>query len=392
MVGGKYMKKNYGFSTKAIQSGQEPDPTTGAIVTPIYATSTFIQESPGVNKGYEYSRSKNPTRFALEECVADLENGKKGFAFSSGLAASSTVLDLLPRDSHIISINDVYGGTYRLFDKVKKVTNGLTADFVELEEPEILEQYIKDNTKMIWIETPTNPLLKIVDLKKIADIGKKYNLITVCDNTFSSPYIQKPLDLGFDIVIHSATKYLNGHSDIIAGVVVVKDNQELIERIGFLQNAIGAILSPFDSFLILRGLKTLSIRMKAHSENAQKIANYLEEHPKVDKVIYPGLKSHPNYELAKKQMTLPGGMLTFFIKGGVEESRIFLESTVLFRLAESLGGVESLIEHPGIMTHASIPREQREAIGITDNLIRISVGIEDVEDLIEDLGNALDSI
>lgn len=392
MVGGKYMKTSYGFSTKAIHSGQEPDPATGAIVTPIYATSTFIQESPGVNKGYEYSRSKNPTRFALEECVADLENGKKGFAFSSGLAASSTVLDLLPRDSHIISINDVYGGTYRLFDKVKKVTNGLTADFVELEEPEILEQYIKDNTKMIWIETPTNPLLKIVDLKKIADIGKKYNLITVCDNTFSSPYIQKPLDFGFDIVIHSATKYLNGHSDIIAGVVVVKDNQELIERIGFLQNAIGAILSPFDSFLILRGLKTLSIRMKAHSENAQKIANYLEEHPKVDKVIYPGLKSHPNYELAKKQMTLPGGMLTFFIKGGVEESRIFLESTVLFRLAESLGGVESLIEHPGIMTHASIPREQREAIGITDNLIRISVGIEDVEDLIEDLGNALDSI
>ncbi|MDD4343873.1 MAG: PLP-dependent aspartate aminotransferase family protein [Eubacteriales bacterium] len=386
------MKTSYGFSTKAIHSGQEPDPATGAIVTPIYATSTFIQESPGVNKGYEYSRSKNPTRFALEECVADLENGKKGFAFSSGLAASSTVLDLLPRDSHIISINDVYGGTYRLFDKVKKVTNGLTADFVELEEPEILEQYIKDNTKMIWIETPTNPLLKIVDLKKIADIGKKYNLITVCDNTFSSPYIQKPLDFGFDIVIHSATKYLNGHSDIIAGVVVVKDNQELIERIGFLQNAIGAILSPFDSFLILRGLKTLSIRMKAHSENAQKIANYLEEHPKVDKVIYPGLKSHPNYELAKKQMTLPGGMLTFFIKGGVEESRIFLESTVLFRLAESLGGVESLIEHPGIMTHASIPREQREAIGITDNLIRISVGIEDVEDLIEDLGNALDSI
>ncbi|NCC82245.1 MAG: PLP-dependent transferase, partial [Clostridia bacterium] len=379
------MKTSYGFSTKAIHSGQEPDPATGAIVTPIYATSTFIQESPGVNKGYEYSRSKNPTRFALEECVADLENGKKGFAFSSGLAASSTVLDLLPRDSHIISINDVYGGTYRLFDKVKKVTNGLTADFVELEEPEILEQYIKDNTKMIWIETPTNPLLKIVDLKKIADIGKKYNLITVCDNTFSSPYIQKPLDFGFDIVIHSATKYLNGHSDIIAGVVVVKDNQELIERIGFLQNAIGAILSPFDSFLILRGLKTLSIRMKAHSENAQKIANYLEEHPKVDKVIYPGLKSHPNYELAKKQMTLPGGMLTFFIKGGVEESRRFLESTVLFRLAESLGGVESLIEHPGIMTHASIPREQREAIGITDNLIRISVGIEDVEDLIEDL-------
>ena len=392
MVGGKYMKKNYGFSTKAIHSGQEPDPTTGAIVTPIYATSTFIQESPGVNKGYEYSRSKNPTRFALEDCVADLENGKKGFAFSSGLAASSTVLDLLPRDSHIISINDVYGGTYRLFDKVKKVTNGLTADFVELDEPEILEQYIKDNTKMIWIETPTNPLLKIVDLKKIADIGKKYNLITVCDNTFSSPYIQKPLDFGFDIVIHSATKYLNGHSDIIAGVVVVKDNQELIERIGFLQNAIGAILSPFDSFLILRGLKTLSIRMKAHSENAEKIASYLEGHPKVEKVIYPGLKSHPNYELGKMQMTLPGGMLTFFIKGGIEESRRFLENTVLFRLAESLGGVESLIEHPGIMTHASIPKEQREAIGITDNLIRISVGIEDVEDLIEDLGNALDSI
>lgn len=384
--------RNYGFATKAIHSGQHPDPTTGAINTPIYASSTYVQESPGVHKGYEYSRSKNPTRFALEECIADLENGKRGFAFSSGLAASSAVLDILPQNSHIISINDVYGGTFRLFDKVRSKTAGLTADFIDMKAPEDIEKYIKDNTKMIWIETPTNPLLKIADLKIIAEIAKRNNIITVCDNTFSTPYIQRPLDFGFDIIVHSATKYLNGHSDLIAGVVVVKDDQTLIDDLAFVHNAVGSVLSAMDSFFVLRGLKTLPLRMKAHSENAQKIAEYLESHSKVEKVIFPGLTSHPQYELAQSQMSLPGGMVTFFIKGGVEESKVFLENTKLFALAESLGGVESLIEYPAIMTHASIPKEQRESYGITDNLIRVSVGVEDIDDLINDLEVALSKV
>ncbi len=379
----------YKFSTKAIHSGQSPDPATGAIMTPIYATSTYVQESPGVNRGYEYSRSKNPTRFALEECIADLENGTRGYAFSSGLAASSTVIDLLPKDSHIISINDLYGGSFRLFDKVKKITSGISVDFISLENPEDLEKYVNGNTKMIWVESPTNPLLTVVDLKRIAEIAKKHKIITVCDNTFATPYIQKPLDFGFDIVVHSATKYLNGHSDVVSGIAVVGNNQELAERLGFLQNAEGAVLSPFDSFLVLRGLKTLSVRMREHSANAQKIAEHLESHPKIEKVFYPGLRSHPQYELAKKQMKLPGGMITFLLQGGIEESRRFLEKTKLFSLAESLGGVESLIEHPAIMTHASIPRENREEIGIYDNLIRISAGIEDIDDLLNDLETAL---
>lgn len=383
---------NYSFSTKAIHSGQAPDPATGAIMTPIYATSTYVQESPGVHKGYEYSRTKNPTRFALEECIADLENGKRGFAFSSGLAASSTVIDLLPKDSHIISINDLYGGSYRIFEKVKKLTSGISVDFVDMENPEEIEKYITDKTKMIWVESPTNPLLKVVDLRKIAAIAKKHHILAVCDNTFATPYIQKPLDFGFDIVVHSATKYLNGHSDVVAGIVVVGDNDELVERLGFLHNATGAVLSPFDSFLVLRGIKTLSIRMREHSSNAQRIAEFLESHPKVERVIYPGLKSHPQYELARSQMNTPGGMVTFFLKGGIDESRRFLEKTKLFALAESLGGVESLIEHPAIMTHASIPKENREKIGIFDNLIRISVGIEDSKDLIEDLEHALSFI
>lgn len=383
---------NYSFSTKAIHSGQAPDPVTGAIMTPIYATSTYVQESPGVHKGYEYSRTKNPTRFALEECIADLENGKRGFAFSSGLAASSTVIDLLPKDSHIISINDLYGGSYRIFEKVKKLTSGISVDFVDMENPEEIEKYITDKTKMIWVESPTNPLLKVVDLRKIAAIAKKHHILTVCDNTFATPYIQKPLDFGFDIVVHSATKYLNGHSDVVAGIVVVGDNNELVEKLSFLHNATGAVLSPFDSFLVLRGIKTLSIRMREHSSNAQKIAEFLESHPKVERVIYPGLKSYPQYELARSQMNAPGGMVTFFLKGGIDESRRFLEKTKLFALAESLGGVESLIEHPAIMTHASIPKENREKIGIFDNLIRISVGIEDSKDLIEDLEHALSFI
>ena len=384
--------RKHGFATKAIHSGQQPDPTTGAINTPIYASSTYVQDSPGVHKGYEYSRTKNPTRFALEECIADLENGKRGFAFSSGLAASSAVLDILPRDSHIISIDDVYGGTFRLFDKVRKKTSGLSVDFIDMKDPEGIEKYIKDNTKMIWIETPTNPLLKIADLGKIAEKAKKHNILTVCDNTFSTPFIQRPLDFGFDIVVHSATKYLNGHSDVIAGVVVVGDNQPLIDEISFVHNAVGAVLSPMDSFFVLRGIKTLALRMRAHSENAQIIAEYLEGHNKVERVIFPGLESHSQYVLAQKQMSLPGGMVTFFIKGGIHESKVFLENTKLFALAESLGGVESLIEHPAIMTHASIPKEQRESYGITDNLIRVSVGVEDVNDLINDLENALSKV
>ncbi len=381
---------NYKFATKSIHSGQQPDETTGAIMTPIYATSTYVQQAPGINKGYEYSRSKNPTRFALEQCIADLESGKRGYAFSSGLAACSTIIDLLPKDSHIISINDLYGGSFRLFEKVKKITAGISVDYTNFNSEADVLGHIKENTKMIWVESPTNPLLKIVDLKKISSIAKKHGIITVCDNTFATPFIQRPLEYGFDIVVHSATKYINGHSDVIAGVAVVGENEDLQERLYFLQNATGAILSPFDSFLVLRGIKTLAIRVKEHSINAQKVAEFLEEHPNVGKVIYPGLKSHPQYEFANTQMKLPGGMVTFLIKGGIDEANSFLQKTKLFSLAESLGGVESLVEHPASMTHASIPKDIREGIGIYDNLIRLSVGIEDIEDLIQDLKQALE--
>jgi cystathionine beta-lyase/cystathionine gamma-synthase len=381
--------KKYKFSTLAIHEGQEPDQATGAIMTPIYATSTFVQQSPGIHKGYEYSRSSNPTRTALEKCMTSLENGSSGFAFSSGLAAENTILETLNAGSHIIAMEDLYGGTFRLFDKVKNISASLEASYVDLNDEAKLINSIKKNTRFIWIETPTNPLLRLVDLSRVASIAKEYNLISVCDNTFASPFLQRPLDLGIDIVIHSATKYLNGHSDIIAGIIVVKEDNDLSERIRFLQNAIGAILSPFDSFLLLRGLKTLSLRMETHCKNAKKIAEYLEKHPKIEKVIYPGLKSFSQYELAKKQMRDFGGMITFLLKGGIDESKRFLEKTKLFALAESLGGVESLIEHPAIMTHASISKETREKLGIFDNLIRISVGIEDIEDLIIDMEDAL---
>lgn len=381
--------RKYKFSTLAIHEGQEPDPSTGAVITPIYATSTFAQQSPGVHQGYEYSRSANPTRTALEKCIASLENGSSGFAFASGLAAENTILEALGAGSHVIAMEDLYGGTFRLFDKVKKISSNLETTYIDLNDEEKLINSIKENTKLIWIETPTNPMLTLVDLAKVAAIAKKYNLITVCDNTFASPYLQNPLDLGIDISVHSATKYLNGHSDIIAGIVVVKEENEFSARIRFLQNATGAILSPFDSFLLLRGLKTLSLRMKAHCENAFKIAEFLEKHPKIEKVIYPGLTSFPQHELAKKQMRGFGGMITFLLKGGIYESKRFLERTKLFALAESLGGVESLIEHPAIMTHASIPKENREKLGILDNLVRISAGIEDVDDLIDDLETAL---
>ena len=381
------MKK--GFSTRQIHSGQKPDPSTGAIMTPIYATSTYIQESPGVHKGYEYSRSHNPTRFAYEDCIADLEDGSAGFAFASGLSAMNTILELLPHGSHIISMDDLYGGTYRLFERVKKLSSNFEFSFIDMSKPEIIESFIKKNTKMIWIETPTNPMLKIVDLKKIAEISKSHNLISVCDNTFASPYLQKPLNHGIDIVVHSATKYLNGHSDMIGGIVVTGNNNDITEKIRFLQNAIGSIQGPFDSFLAMRGLKTLSIRMEAHCKNAMEIAKFLSTHKLTEQVIYPGLPSHPGYEIASKQMALYGGMVTVILKGGLDVSRKFLENCKLFSLAESLGGVESLIEHPAIMTHASIPKEEREKLGILDGLVRLSVGIEDLQDLIEDLDTAL---
>jgi cystathionine beta-lyase/cystathionine gamma-synthase len=378
----------YGFSTKSIHVGQEPDSATGAIITPIYATSTFVQESPGQHKGYEYSRSGNPTRAALETCIASLEEGTAGFAFSSGLAAESAIIDTLAPGSHIIATNDLYGGTFRLFERVKKDLNHLEVSYVDMTEPEVIGENIKPNTRMIWVETPTNPLLKIIDLKKIAALAAKHKLISVCDNTFATPYLQKPLQFGFDIVVHSATKYLNGHSDIVAGIVVTNDS-ELTPHIKFLQNAVGSVLSPFDSFLLLRGLKTLTVRMQAHCKNAKTIAGFLARHAKVEEVLYPGLPANPYHKIATGQMADFGGMITIFVKGGAAETIKILENTKLFSLAESLGGVESLIEVPALMTHASIPKEIREKNGIYDNLVRLSVGIEDVDDLIKDLDHAL---
>ena len=383
-------KNKQGFDTRAIHAGQEPDPTTGAIMTPIYTSSTYVQESPGVHKGYDYSRSINPTRKALETCVADLEGSSYGYAFSSGMAACSTVLEVLNSGDHVIAMDDLYGGTYRLFEDVRRRSAGLEFTFSDLSDFSTLDSSIKTNTKMIWVETPTNPLLKIVDLKKIAKFAKENNLISVCDNTFCSPYIQNPLELGFDIVVHSATKYLNGHSDLIGGIVVCSNQKpELADQILYLQNAVGSIMNPFDSFLLLRSLKTLAVRMERHCENAMQIASFLDAHEAIEKVIYPGLQSHPQHDLAKKQMQGYGGMLTLILKGGLDSARSFLERTEIFSLAESLGGVESLIEHPAIMTHASIPPDVRAEIGITDGLVRLSIGIESLEDLIQDLEVAL---
>ncbi|MEQ8250309.1 MAG: PLP-dependent aspartate aminotransferase family protein [Oceanibaculum nanhaiense] len=379
-----------GFGTRAIHAGQEPDPTTGAIMVPIYATSTYVQQSPGVHKGYEYSRSQNPTRMALEACVADLENGEAGFAFASGLAAMGTVLELLDSGSHVIAMDDLYGGSYRLFENVRKRSAGLEFSFVNLSDPAALEAAIRPNTKMVWVESPTNPMLRLVDLQAIAAIAKKHKLIAVADNTFASPYVQKPLDHGFDIVIHSMTKYLNGHSDMVGGIAVVREGSPHRQPLAYLQNAIGSVAGPFDSFLALRGLKTLHLRMERHCANALAIAQWLEAHPKIEKVVYPGLASHPQHELAKRQMIGGfGGIVTAVIKGGLDESRRFLERTKLFALAESLGGVESLIEHPAIMTHASIPPEVRAELGISDGLVRLSVGVEDLADLLADLETAL---
>ena len=377
------------FSTLAIHGRQEPDPTTGAIIPPIYATSTYVQSSPGVHKGFEYSRTQNPTRFAYERCVAELENGQLGLAFASGLAATATVLDLLPHGSHVVAMDDMYGGTFRLFDGVRRQSAGLIFSFVDLTDPTALEAAIRPETRLIWVESPTNPLLRLVDLEQVAAIGRRRGVWTAADNTFATPYLQRPLDLGFDLVVHSATKYLNGHSDMVGGIAVVGENRELADRLKFLQNAVGAVASPFDSFLALRGLKTLALRMERHCANAERVAGFLEAHPKIEKVIYPGLPSHPQHALAKQQMRGFGGMVTAVLRGGLAETRRFLEHCKLFALAESLGGVESLIEHPAIMTHASVPPEKRAALGISDSLVRLSVGVEDAQDLIDELGEAL---
>jgi cystathionine gamma-lyase len=387
------MKKNnpeWGFDTRAIHAEQEFDASTGAVITPIYATSTYAQTAPGEHLGLDYGRSHNPTRFAYERAVANLEGGTAGFAFASGLAAASTVLELLEAGSHIIAMDDLYGGTYRLFERVKKYSAKLDVSYVDLSDSDNFAAAIRPNTRMVWIETPTNPLLKLVDLEVIAALAKKHGLISVADNTFATPWIQRPIDYGFDVVIHSATKYLNGHSDIIGGIAVAGESKEIAERLGFLQNAIGAIASPFDSFLAHRGIKTLGIRMERHSANALAIAAWLEKHPNIERVIYPALSSHPQHALAKTQMRSGyGGMISVIIKGGEPAARAMLSRMQVFTLAESLGGIESLIEHPAIMTHASIPPDIRAKIGIDDGLIRLSVGIEDEKDLIADLRQAL---
>jgi cystathionine beta-lyase len=382
-------KHPYHIATRAIHAGQGPDPSTGAIMTPIYATSTYVQIRPGEHKGYEYSRTKNPTRFAYEECIASLESGTHGFAFASGMAAIATILELLNPGDHVIVSDDVYGGTYRLFEKVRIRSAGLSVSFVDLTDPEKILKAISPKTKMIWVETPTNPMLKIIDLEQVSALAKKHHLISVVDNTFATPIIQRPIEYGFDIVTHSATKYLNGHSDMIGGVVVVGMRPDLSEKIAFLQNAVGAIASPFDSFLAMRGLKTLSVRMERHSQNAMELAKWLEKHPKVSRVIYPGLPTHPQFAIAEKQMAGFGGMISVELKANLEETMNILPHCHLFALAESVGGVESLIEHPAIMTHASLPKEKREVLGIKDNLIRLSVGIEAIDDLKYDLSQAL---
>jgi cystathionine gamma-lyase len=377
------------FATRAIHAGQEPDPTTGAVMVPIYATSTYVQESPGVHKGYEYSRSQNPTRMAYERCIADLENGVQGYAFASGMAATATILDLLPAGAHVIAMDDLYGGTFRLFDQVRRGSAGLSFSLIDLADLNAVEAAIRPGTKLIWIETPTNPLLKLVDLEAVAQIARRRGILTVADNTFASPYVQRPIDFGIDMVMHSATKYLNGHSDVVNGVAVVGGDRELAERMAFLHNAVGGIAGPFDSFLALRGLKTLALRMDRHCSNAAAIAEWLAGHPAIERVYYPGLKTHAQHELARRQMQGFGGMVTAVLAGGLPKAKRFLERCGIFALAESLGGVESLIEHPAIMTHASIPAEQRARLGISDGLVRLSVGVEDVEDLIADLDQAL---
>jgi len=378
------------FATRVIHGGQSPDPLTGAVMPPIYATSTYVQSSPGVHKGYDYARTRNPTRDALQAAIANLEGGTAGFGFASGMATTSTVLELLDSGSHIIAMHDLYGGSYRLFENVRKRSAGLDVSFVDLTDPAALAAAIRPNTRLLWVETPTNPLLKVVDLGAVAAVARQHGMISVCDNTFATPFVQRPLEHGFDIVVHSATKYLNGHSDCVGGLAVVGGNAALKDRLAYLQNAVGAVSGPFDSFLILRGIKTLALRMERHCANALTIAQFLEKHPKIERVFYPGLESHPQHALAKRQMTGGfGGIVTAVLRGTLDDSRRVLERCHLFSLAESLGGVESLIEHPGLMTHASLPAAMRASLGISDGLIRLSVGVEDVNDLVAELRHAL---
>ncbi|EIT69641.1 MULTISPECIES: trans-sulfuration enzyme family protein [Hydrocarboniphaga] len=387
------------FATRVIHAGQQPDASTGAIMPPIYATSTYVQSSPGVHQGFEYSRSQNPTRFAYERCIADLEHGSRAYAFASGLAATSTLLDLFAPGDHIIASDDLYGGSYRLFARVRHQSAGLRFSFVDMRDPAAIENAIETRTRMIWVETPTNPMLKLADLSAIAAIARRHGVLAAADNTFASPYLQRPIEHGFDLVMHSATKYINGHSDVVNGLLIAGDRPEIAERLAFLQNAVGAVAGPFDSFLALRGVKTLSVRMQRHCENALELARWLEAHPKVARVHYPGLASHPQHELARRQMRDPrsgepafGGMISVELATDLAGSRRFLEACSLFSLAESLGGVESLIEHPAIMTHASVPAENRAALGISDSLCRLSVGIEDIADLRHDLERALSAV
>jgi len=378
------------FATRVIHGGQHPDPLTGAVMPPIYATSTYVQSSPGVHQGYDYSRTRNPTRDALQAALANLEGGTAAFAFASGMAATATLLELLDAGSHIVAMHDLYGGSYRLFENVRRRSAGHSVSFVDLSEPAALAAAIRPETRLVWVETPTNPLLKLVDLTAVARLAHEHGLLAVCDNTFATPYIQRPLEHGFDIVVHSTTKYLNGHSDAVGGAAVVREGSDLAERIAYLQNAVGGVPGPFDSFLTLRGIKTLALRMERHCANALAVAQFLEKHPQVEQVRYPGLASHPQHALARRQMSTGyGGIVTAVLRGGLEVARRALERCHLFGLAESLGGVESLIEHPGMMTHASLPAQVRASLGISDGLIRLSVGVEDVEDLIAELRQAL---
>ncbi len=380
--------KKRAFATRTIHAGQSPDPSTGAIMQPIYATSTYVQSSPGVHKGYEYSRTQNPTRMAYERCIADLESGSQGFAFASGMAATGTILELIDSGSHVVAMDDLYGGTRRLFSGVRSRSAGLDFSFVDLSNLDEVAETFTDNTRMVWIETPTNPLLKIVDLKAVVAIARQHGALVVVDNTFATPYGQRPLEFGADIVMHSATKFINGHSDMVGGIVLTADDA-LAEQLAYLQNSIGSVAGPFDSFLALRGVKTLDIRMQRHCDNALQIAEWLEQDDRVESVLYPGLQSHPQHELAATQMDAFGGIVTFFIEGDIGNARSFLERCEVFALAESLGGVESLVDHPGIMTHASVPEAERAALGISDQLIRLSVGIEAIDDLVADLDQAL---
>ena len=383
-------KNKEGFETRAIHAGQKADPTTGAVMIPIYTSSTYEQESPGVHKGFDYSRSINPTRKAFEECIASLENGEVGFGFSSGVAAISACVELLSPGDHVIAMNDLYGGTVRLFNEIKTLSQGIEVTYVDMTDMQNVFEAKTDKTKMIFVETPTNPLLRVVDLSAIADFAKAENILSVCDNTFASPYVQQPLNHGIDIVLHSATKYLGGHSDLIAGALVIgKKDDALVSKMANIVNSLGPITGAFDSYLILRSLKTLAVRMERHSENAMAIAKHFESHKDISEVIYPGLANHPQHDLASKQMNGFGGIISMNIKGGLEKSKSFLERTKIFALAESLGGVESLIEHPALMTHASLPKDRREMIGISDGLVRLSVGLESLDDLIEDIEQAL---